>query len=725
MRYLLYFAISFILFLNILCSTSSIADTYYVDPNGNDSNLGSSGSPFLTLQKAADTVSPGDSVLVRDGHYTGFRLRESGTAASRIIFQAIGTEAIIDDGFNSNDDGIYLSNVSYVTIEGFKMQNLGGDGISHHDGSVTDPVRGLIIRGNTVSDCQQVGIYLSEVADSLVEDNEVIHCGWGSNTTHCMYMANAGTGGTTIRGNILHGCAVAGIHFNGDRTVGIGGDGIISGMTVEENTIYSNGQNGLNMDGVQDSLIRNNLIYNNAANGIRAYTIDAAAGPKNLVIVNNTIHVPSSSGGWAVRLTAEEGGNTVFNNILAFEGSGGSIAITNDDSNDFSSDNNAVGDNFTPDRDDTDLDLQEWQALGYDQHSLLAAPASLFIDYPNGNYQLSSSSPAIDAGRLTFNGHSAPATDMNGNLRPMGSGIDMGAYEFGGSPDTEPPSTPTNVQATVASGLQVDLSWQASTDNIGVSYYILYRNNQQLIQVPGTVYSDTTVQPNTVYRYGVQAVDWAGNSSGTALSNQVTTPVQNVVIDVRVSSSLDDAEEYAASGVVRDITSSDLEMVEEDYTQLVGIRFQNLNIPVNATILSAYIEFETDEASSTLTSLSITVQANDNSPAFAGENGNISNRITLENQQPGSSVSWANIEEWDNINEKHNSPNIKTLVQAIIDRPGWVANNSMVFIISGSGKRVAESYDGEQGAAPLLHVEYTVLGQQSAVRLPALFLLLF
>jgi hypothetical protein len=46
----------------------------------------------------------------------------------------------------------------------------------------------------------------------------------------------------------------------------------------------------------------------------------------------------------------------------------------------------------------------------------------------------------------------------------------------------------------------------------------------------------------------------------------------------------------------------------------------------------------------------------------------------------------------------------------VVDRSGWSANNSLVFMIEGSGTRTTESYDGEPTAAPLLHVEYTTDG---------------
>jgi hypothetical protein len=49
---------------------------------------------------------------------------------------------------------------------------------------------------------------------------------------------------------------------------------------------------------------------------------------------------------------------------------------------------------------------------------------------------------------------------------------------------------------------------------------------------------------------------------------------------------------------------------------------------------------------------------------------------------------------------------IAPIIQEIVNRPGWSSGNSLVIIVSGTGERVAESYDGVANGAPLLHVEF-------------------
>jgi len=92
--------------------------------------------------------------------------------------------------------------------------------------------------------------------------------------------------------------------------------------------------------------------------------------------------------------------------------------------------------------------------------------------------------------------------------------------------DTQPPTVPTLVSATAASATEVDLTWTASTDNVGIAGYQILRNGSPLSSVPGTMltYADTTASSATTYIYTVNAYDAAGNHSASSNAIQVTTP---------------------------------------------------------------------------------------------------------------------------------------------------------------------------------------------------------
>jgi parallel beta-helix repeat protein len=374
---------------------------------------------YSTIQAAVNAARPGDIVLVHDGNYRGFTVYTSGTASNPIVIRAKGSAGAITRP-NGNGEGITLNNAHYVTIEGFTVKDMPRAGIASHRASAAWPMRGVIIRNNIVQNSGFMNIYMSQTAESLIEGNIAS----GSATSHGIYLSNGGSDNTILRGNRCFGNAKNGIHFNGDSSMG--GDGLHRGLIIENNVIYGNTANGLDMDGVQDSLIRNNLIYGNGRNALRAFRIDAAAGPKNLRIVNNTLLVTNGSG-WALKLSEDLGGHVIFNNILLNDNdSTGSISVPNMN---FVSNHNALVGRLSFDGETSMVNLSTWQAAGFDTNSFMAAPVDLFVNTATDNYRLKAGALAIDAGLASLDGIAAPATDILGNARPRGSAHDLGAYE--------------------------------------------------------------------------------------------------------------------------------------------------------------------------------------------------------------------------------------------------------------------------------------------------------
>jgi 3-phytase len=194
------------------------------------------------------------------------------------------------------------------------------------------------------------------------------------------------------------------------------------------------------------------------------------------------------------------------------------------------------------------------------------------------------------------------------------------------------------------------------------------------------------------------------NPAGSATSSEdflVTAAPPTTVVEVRVAASTDDAEEKSSGSV--NLTSSDLELVYDGSNQIVGMRFAGVTIPPGATIINAYVQFTVDEASSGATSLVIQGQAHDHAPTFASSSRNISSRAkTL------ASVAWAP-PAWPTVGASaaaQQTPNLNAIVQEMVNRDGWSSGNALVIMLTGTGKRVAESYNGKAAAAPLLHIEY-------------------
>jgi chitodextrinase len=109
------------------------------------------------------------------------------------------------------------------------------------------------------------------------------------------------------------------------------------------------------------------------------------------------------------------------------------------------------------------------------------------------------------------------AYDAAGNVGPPASA----SATTPAAGDTVAPSAPTGLSAAVKKGRRVALSWNASSDNVGVVGYNVYRGGALIAQPTGTSYSDRP--PRGTFTYVVRARDAAGNVSGPSASVTVTT----------------------------------------------------------------------------------------------------------------------------------------------------------------------------------------------------------
>ena len=92
-----------------------------------------------------------------------------------------------------------------------------------------------------------------------------------------------------------------------------------------------------------------------------------------------------------------------------------------------------------------------------------------------------------------------------------------------GTGDTTAPSAPTGLTASGTTASTVSLSWTASTDNVGVTGYLILRNGTQVGTATTTTYTDTTLTASTQYTYTVKARDAANNVSAASNSVNATT----------------------------------------------------------------------------------------------------------------------------------------------------------------------------------------------------------
>src|SRR6185369_2704696 len=90
--------------------------------------------------------------------------------------------------------------------------------------------------------------------------------------------------------------------------------------------------------------------------------------------------------------------------------------------------------------------------------------------------------------------------------------------------------------------------------------------------------------------------------------------------------------------------------------------------------------------------------------AFTSTKNNVSSRATTD-----ASTAWAP-SAWSAVGQAglaQRTPDLSAIVQEIVARPGWSTGNDMAFVVTGSGTRTAEAFEGGAAKAPLLHIEWT------------------
>ena len=137
--------------LVLLTASAANAEDYYVAPNGDDASTGSATSPWATIQHAADTLQPGDTVFVATGTYAEqVTPKNSGTASQPITFTvAPGAEVIIDGASITLPEwtGLFaLSQVDHIIVSGFRVQHAGPD--DGNAGIHVDRCNDIVIENN-------------------------------------------------------------------------------------------------------------------------------------------------------------------------------------------------------------------------------------------------------------------------------------------------------------------------------------------------------------------------------------------------------------------------------------------------------------------------------------------------------------------------------------------------------------------------------------------------
>jgi len=183
------------------------------------------------------------------------------------------------------------------------------------------------------------------------------------------------------------------------------------------------------------------------------------------------------------------------------------------------------------------------------------------------------------------------------------------------------------------------------------------------------------------------------------------------VIERRISTSSDDAEEALNPGFTNWNYSSDLELVHDRIdnggSQLIGLTFRDIDIAPGEVISNAYIEFTCDEIINGTFDAYFLIWGH----LTPNPEGFIAPYVISDRPKTEAKVPWEP-DPWDAGGQKIQTVNIAPIIQELIDQEGWAVGNAVEIIIGAdpskptfTGVRCAESYDGSQSSAPLLHIE--------------------
>jgi len=289
----------FFLFMSLL--SPAYAGSYYVATNGNDANEGSARSPWATITNAMRKAQPGDTIFVRGGIYPEGeiwiqrKLGMGGKNGKYVTISAYHNERPI---FTNGSRGMIID-ASYLRVIGLDFQN--GKAMYNVDWSgPTDHVEFIGNRFSGVSGYAAIGI----TGDHNLAEGNIINISGNTTGTlgHGIYASRGSH--TIIRGNVISGATGFGIHLYEEWRSGDPAGSIrqIKNILIEKNFVSASRRRsgiivGAGADGgpahIDSVIVRYNVVFNNPMHGI---LIGGWSEVKNIQIHHNTIYGNGDNG---------------------------------------------------------------------------------------------------------------------------------------------------------------------------------------------------------------------------------------------------------------------------------------------------------------------------------------------------------------------------------------------------------------------------------------------
>jgi hypothetical protein len=498
------------------------SNVYYVAKNGSDSYPGTVNQPWLTIQKAANTIVAGDTVYIKAGTYSERVIpKNSGTTGSYITYKNYGSDVVYINA-GSNIENIYGNRKNYLQFIGLRLTGTTTYGINISGSSY------IILKNLYLANSKSCGILGYGTASYVTIDgcevtktntkatDEGISLAYINNfeIKNCMVHDITASGRVGI--DVKHGCSNGSIHDNEVYNVSSAGIYLdahgqtISNVSIYNNKIHDNDNNwGIQIfdevgsSSVTGLSIYNNLIYNNRG-GIGI--LFNASDTYNFKIINNTLY------------NTDDG--TIVNIYIAPSYSYLKSCVVR---------NNII---YSLNRDRYGIKYTDYSKGGVTiDHNLFynsggswisgnrlgtsyVTSDPLFTNKTGYDFALTSSSPAKDKGSST----SAPSFDYNNITRPQGTTHDIGAYEYGNNPISAAPESNSATSAI--------LHEYNHTGNSSDIIYGSFWHSQTF--TPVTSHTITAVKLNMAgvgtltgltLNVGIRATDTNGKPTGSNLAS--------------------------------------------------------------------------------------------------------------------------------------------------------------------------------------------------------------
>jgi parallel beta-helix repeat protein len=423
-------------------SSNSYVGTFYVSTTGNDKNTGTSSSPWRTVQKAANTLTAGQTVLVQAGTYSErVGVTISGSSGSIITFQAQGT--VVMQGFDLE--------ASYITIDGFSIANTGGSGWDDRsDGSGVYMYNANynVISDNSIDHTTAAGIYVSSNCNhNLVSANIItyaVECGIyamgtynvidSNDISHTRDIGNSDADGVRFfgTGNIFRRNHIHDIILSDSPGVSPHADGFqtwgpASNIIFEQNIVdlTDTDNQGMTIEGPQvgNIMIRNNIFITHVPDGYSpCINVGDTGLVTNTTIANNDMIAANGPVEYAIWIFQYAQGVLVKNNVMYNHGNSVEPYIQIDSgASGLDIGSNAI---FK-----SDNQMPKGGCLPNDYCFVNPSVSPGFVNLASGDFHLQSKSPLIDKGIAL----SQVTSDFDGVARPRDGGYGIGAFEYLGA----------------------------------------------------------------------------------------------------------------------------------------------------------------------------------------------------------------------------------------------------------------------------------------------------